>query len=62
MPPPQPQMMVGAWFAPTAVRMRVLYASFWNVVPWIWSLGLAWLNRLSALVRTPSDGCPERYQ
>src|SRR5690348_15478491 len=55
-------MMVGAWPAPMAVLILVLYASFWNVVPVILELGLALLKRLTVAVRTCSPGAPDRYQ
>jgi hypothetical protein len=61
-PPPQPQMIVGAWPAPIAVLILALYASFWNVVNPICPSGLALLNRLTALVRTGSPGGPLRNQ
>src|SRR6266496_5751126 len=61
-PPPQPQMMVGAWPAPMAVLILVLYASFWKVVCLSVLLGLALLKRSTAPVRTPSCGCPLRNQ
>ncbi len=62
MPPPQPQMMVGACPAPMAVLIFVLYASFWYVVSSIWSSGWALLNASTAPALTPSCGCPFRYQ
>jgi hypothetical protein len=61
-PPPQPQMMVGAWPAPIAVRIFVLYASFSNAVCLIWVSALALLKRSTARVRICSPGAAVRNQ
>src|SRR5689334_14412572 len=53
-------MMVGAWPAPMAVLILVLYASFWKVVALILVFGLAALNRFTLAVRIASPGGPDR--
>jgi hypothetical protein len=55
-------MMVGAWPAPIAVLIFVLYASFWNFVALIWVFGLALLKRSTVCCRTASPGSPVRNQ
>src|SRR3954451_15795209 len=61
-PPPQPQMMVGPWPAPSAVLILVLYASFWNVVVWIWPSEFFLLKASTAPWRMSSCGWPLRNQ
>src|ERR671933_258388 len=61
-PPPQPQMIVGAWPAPSAVLIFVLYGSFWKVVVVICESGFALLNRSTARCLMPSWGAPLRNQ
>jgi hypothetical protein len=55
-------MIVGAWFAPTAVRMRVLYASFSKNVAASCPSGCAALKASTDALRRPSWGAPVRYQ
>src|SRR5215217_3442948 len=55
-------MIVGPWPAPMAVLTFVLYASFWNAVVVIFSLGFASLNRSTVFLRMVSPGGPVRIQ
>src|SRR5664279_757626 len=61
-PPPQPQMIVGAWPAPIAVLIFVLYASFWNSVYEIVPPDFDALNRLTASSRIFCWGWVDRNQ
>src|SRR3954449_3095756 len=61
-PPPQPQMIVGPWPAPSAVLILVLYESFGNSVYFSCEPEFAALKRLTLSSRTVCWGCPDRNQ
>jgi hypothetical protein len=58
-PPPQPKIRVGAWLAPTAVLILVLYGSFWKKVASTEPLPIS-LNAVTEFFRMVSFGSPLR--